>query len=225
MTISRPPVRDAPPLVGLESGNVFTALWERHFNVVRDEANNSEEHRADTDNPHETSDENIIISDVTDNDVSTSAHGFAPKLPDDDTKFFDGEGNYDTVKDSDLSLSDIEDNDVSITAHGFMSKLPNDNTKYYRGDGTWQTITIPQIYGGTFTINNAAFVDVADTNVTATCRIVCWPSNAAAGVLESSTSKLYTSAKSVGVGFTQSTADSGTVTATDYTYDYIIFDE
>jgi len=222
MTISRPPIRDAPPLMGLEPGNVFTSLWERHFNVIRDEANNSEEHRENTANPHGTSDENIIVTDVTDNDVSTTAHGFAPKLPDDSTKFLDGTGNYDTVKDTDLSLSDVTDNDVSVTQHGFVPKLPDDATKALSGVGTW--VSLSTIYVGTFTINNANFVTVADTNVTATCRIVCWPSNVAAGVLESGLSKLCTTNKLAGVSFTQSTADGNPAPALDQTYDYILYD-
>ena len=82
-------------------------------------------------------DANLSTTDVTTNDVSTSKHGFAPKAPNDGTKFLDGTGAYDTVKDSDLSLSDITTNNVSTTAHGFTPKAPNDTTKFLRGDGTW----------------------------------------------------------------------------------------
>jgi hypothetical protein len=83
-------------------------------------------------------DANLTTTDVTTNNVSTSKHGFAPKAPNDGTKFLDGLGAYDTVKDSDLSLSDITTNDVSTTKHGFVPKAPNDTTKFLRGDGTWQ---------------------------------------------------------------------------------------
>jgi Head domain of trimeric autotransporter adhesin len=82
-------------------------------------------------------DANLTTTDVTTNNVSTSKHGFAPKAPNDGTKFLDGLGAYDTVKDSDLSLSDITTNDVSTTKHGFAPKAPNDTTKFLRGDGTW----------------------------------------------------------------------------------------
>ena len=82
-------------------------------------------------------DANLSTTDITTNDVSTSKHGFAPKAPNDGTKFLDGTGAYDTVKDSDLSLSDITTNNVSTTAHGFTPKAPNDTTKFLRGDGTW----------------------------------------------------------------------------------------
>ena len=39
-------------------------------------------------------DADLAISDVTTNNVSTSTHGFAPKAPNDATKFLDGTGNY-----------------------------------------------------------------------------------------------------------------------------------
>jgi hypothetical protein len=41
-------------------------------------------------------DANLSTSDVTTNDVSTTKHGFAPKLPNDATKYLDGTGNYST---------------------------------------------------------------------------------------------------------------------------------
>ena len=37
-------------------------------------------------------DDQITLTDVTTNDVSTSAHGFAPKAPDDAAKKLDGTG-------------------------------------------------------------------------------------------------------------------------------------
>ncbi len=41
-------------------------------------------------------DADLSISDITTNNVSTSAHGFAPKAPNDATKFLDGTGAYST---------------------------------------------------------------------------------------------------------------------------------
>ena len=84
-------------------------------------------------------DANLTTTDVTTNNVSTSKHGFAPKSPNDGTRFLDGLGAYDTVKDSDLSLSDVTDNNVSTTKHGFVPKLPNNTTTFLRGDGTFAT--------------------------------------------------------------------------------------
>lgn len=43
-----------------------------------------------------TTDQNLVTTDVTTNDVSTSKHGFAPKAPNDATKFLDGTGAYST---------------------------------------------------------------------------------------------------------------------------------
>jgi len=41
-------------------------------------------------------DANLSTSDITTNDVSTTKHGFAPKAPNDATKYLDGTGNYST---------------------------------------------------------------------------------------------------------------------------------
>ena len=51
-------------------------------------------HIASTANPHSTSDANLVTTDVTTNNVSTSKHGFAPKAPSDATKYLDGTGAY-----------------------------------------------------------------------------------------------------------------------------------
>jgi len=56
----------------------------------------SSDHASKIDNPHQTSDVNLKVTDVTDNNVSTLKHGLAPKLPNDDTKFLNGKGNYTT---------------------------------------------------------------------------------------------------------------------------------
>ena len=97
----------------------------------------------------------LTLSDNTTNDVSTSKHGFAPKAPNDGTKFLDGLGAYDTVKDSDLSLSDITTNDVSTTKHGFVPKAPNDTTKFLRGDATWNVPTFTDPSGWTTIVKSA----------------------------------------------------------------------
>ena len=87
-------------------------------------------------------DANMTTTDITTNNVSTSKHGFAPKAPNDATKFLDGTGAYDTVKDSDLSLSDVTTNDVSTTKHGFVPKAPNDSKKYLDGTGAWTLLPV-----------------------------------------------------------------------------------
>jgi hypothetical protein len=86
------------------------------------------------------------LSDVTTANVTSSAHGYAPKSPADATKFLNGATTpaYAQVKDSDLSVSDVTTNNVTISQHGFAPKAPNDSTKFLDGTGAW---TIPP--GGT----------------------------------------------------------------------------
>lgn len=83
----------------------------------------------------------LSLSDITTNNVSSLAHGLAPKSPSDATKFLNGAATptYAQVKDSDLSLSNITTNNVSVSAHGFAPQLPNDPTKYLDGTGNWST--------------------------------------------------------------------------------------
>jgi hypothetical protein len=47
-----------------------------------------------TDRTYTVTDANLSTSDITTNDVSTTKHGFAPKAPNDATKFLDGTGAY-----------------------------------------------------------------------------------------------------------------------------------
>ncbi|MEO6901535.1 MAG: hypothetical protein ABI241_00445 [Bacteroidia bacterium] len=51
------------------------------------------------------SDATISTTDITTNNVSTTKHGFAPKLPNDDTKYLDGKGNYTTPPGGGSSLT------------------------------------------------------------------------------------------------------------------------
>lgn len=103
------------------------------------------------------------LADNTTADVSTTKHGYAPKAPNDATKFLDGTGAWDTVKDSDLSTSDITTNDVSTTKHGFVPKAPNDTTKFLRGDASWAAASDP---GGWTTIVKSANQDVTNAGLT-----------------------------------------------------------
>ncbi len=82
------------------------------------------------------------LADNTTANVTSAAHGYAPKSPADATKFLNGAATpaYALVKDSDLSTSDITTNNVTIAKHGFTPKLPNDATKYLDGTGAY---TVP----------------------------------------------------------------------------------
>jgi hypothetical protein len=79
------------------------------------------------------------LSDLTTANVTSSAHGYAPKSPADATKFLNGAATpaYAQVKDSDLSISDITTNNASTTAHGFLPKLTGSTTTFLRADGTY----------------------------------------------------------------------------------------
>lgn len=60
-------------------------------------------HMGDTlTNPHEVSDGNLIITDVTTNDVSITAHGFCPKAPNDVGQYLSGLGTWVALPSSDL---------------------------------------------------------------------------------------------------------------------------
>jgi hypothetical protein len=82
-------------------------------------------------------DSTLVVTDNTGNNVSTAAHGFAPKAPNDATKFLNGVGAYANPKDSDLAVSDNTNNNVSTSEHGFAPKAPNDATKYLDGTGNY----------------------------------------------------------------------------------------
>lgn len=79
--------------------------------------------------------DDIALSDVTTNNVTSSAHGFAPKSPADATKFLNGAATpaYAQPKDSDLSTSDVTTNNVSSSKHGFAPKSPADATQFLSG--------------------------------------------------------------------------------------------
>ncbi len=94
----------------------------------------------------------------TDLDVSITAHGLAPKLPNDATKFLDGTGAY-TVPTAGAPLAhaashesggsdpipldtlaaptDITTLNASNTAHGLLRKLDNVSTHFLDGTGAW----------------------------------------------------------------------------------------
>lgn len=85
----------------------------------------------------------LSLSDVTTGNVTSAAHGFAPKSPANVNLFLNGGGTpaYIAVTDIALSLSDNTSNNVSISAHGFAPKLPNDATKFLDGTGSYSTPT------------------------------------------------------------------------------------
>lgn len=64
-------------------------------------------------------DSDLSLTDVTANNVSTAKHGFTPKLPDDATKFLDGEGNFTVPAGGDASTYYAGLNTVSASVSTF----------------------------------------------------------------------------------------------------------
>ena len=231
MANDKPPLRDINP-VG-EDGN-FTRLWQYFFTAVDDETTAATRHIADLDNPHGTSDANLVFSDVITNDVSINQHGFVPKAPNDTSEFLSGDGTWRGVADTSAS-----DTVVSETAY---SQLPDGGTadKLSRGDHTHGTPdreiptagTTGQLLAkktntnwdvewispsgmaskGSFAGIGVAAIVVTDAACTANSKIVFSPTSAT-----SSATLPYVSAK--GIGSFTVTATVGVLTAGE-TFDY-----
>src|SRR5690348_5839051 len=84
-------------------------------------------------------DSEVIFTDITTGNVSSTKHGYAPKSPADATQFLNGAATpaFAAVKDSDLSTSDVATNNASTSKHGFLKKLDNDPTHFMDGQGNW----------------------------------------------------------------------------------------
>jgi hypothetical protein len=109
-------------------------------------------------------------TDITTLNVSSSAHGLAPKSPADATQFLNGAATpaFAAVKDSDLSTTDITTNNVSSSKHGFAPKNPNDATKYLDGTGAYSipagTGGAGRYLGSTILTSGTSFTTGASTN-------------------------------------------------------------
>ncbi|HNC56660.1 MAG TPA: DUF2793 domain-containing protein [Leptospiraceae bacterium] len=85
----------------------------------------------------------LSFSDVTTLNVNTSRHGFAPKAPNDATKYLDGTGNYSTPAGTGPTLPFADNQD--------LFKNNTDNTKLVRfslasiSTGTTRTFTFPNV--------------------------------------------------------------------------------
>lgn len=79
--------------------NQTLSVWERNVYNITDYALSSTltSHINDLTNPHETSDANLLTSDITTNNATTLKHGFLPKLSGSATQYLNGQGNYATI--------------------------------------------------------------------------------------------------------------------------------
>lgn len=109
----------------------------------------------------------LTLADNTTGNVSTSAHGFAPKAPNNASQFLDGTGAWDTVKDTDLATTDNTTNDVSTSKHGFVPKAPNDATRYLDGTGAWSVPSsgiTATVTSGNYTASDTTTITTAITS-------------------------------------------------------------
>ena len=88
----------------------------------------------------------LSLSDVTTLNASTNKHGFAPKLPNDATKFYDGTGNFTTPGSSSTPITNF----VSITnsftvAKGGHMTISNNITILTNGTFTLQNLPLPSV--------------------------------------------------------------------------------
>lgn len=67
----------------------------------------------------------ITLADNTTNNVSATAHGFAPKFPNNTTTFLRGDGTY------------VAPATMTATVGGLVPTPPNNTTTFLRGDGTF----------------------------------------------------------------------------------------
>lgn len=81
----------------------------------------------------------LSLTDITTNNVSTSAHGFVKKLSGTATDFYNGAGNFLSVAESVITFTDITTNNSSTSKHGYLLKLDNNAAHYMDGTGSWST--------------------------------------------------------------------------------------
>ncbi len=81
------------------------------------------------------------LADNTTANVSSTAHGYAPKSAADATKFLNSAATpaYAQVKDSDLATTDVTSNNVSTSKHGFAPKGDGSTTKFLNANGAYST--------------------------------------------------------------------------------------
>jgi len=96
--------------------------------------------------------DNITLTDTETNDVTSTAHGFAPKSPADATKFLNGAATpaYAAVKDSDLATTDVTSNDATDAKHGFLPKLSGNPDEFLNGEGDWAEPVTGRIFPTAF---------------------------------------------------------------------------
>lgn len=109
-------------------------------------------------------DANLSTSDITTNDVSITKHGFAPKAPNDATKFLDGTGAYSVP--AGTGVTSVSGTASRITSTGGNTPVIDISASYIGQSsittlgivvtGTWRGAVVGPDWGGTGIANNAA---------------------------------------------------------------------
>jgi hypothetical protein len=97
-------------------------------------------------------DSGLFVSDITTNNVSTLAHGFAPKAPNDVTKFLNGTGAYSVIPTATGSVLGLvkPDNSTITISSGVISSVALDNGVMVKST-TNQTVAANTTVAFTFT--------------------------------------------------------------------------
>lgn len=100
--------------------------------------------------------DDISLSNVTTNDVTSVQHGFAPRLSGNANTFFTGTGTYAQVTEAGLSLSNVTNNDVSASQHGFVPRLVGNANTFFNATGAYSVPTVSVTQVGTDSTTNIA---------------------------------------------------------------------
>ena len=101
------------------------------------------------------SDATISLTDITTNNVSTSKHGFAPKAPNDATKFLDGTGAYSSPS-APTGTSGVSTGPASSSTQTITHSLGRAPTTIrIQGIGRLAGATVSSVYSTSFGIYNS----------------------------------------------------------------------
>jgi hypothetical protein len=114
----------------------------------------------------------LSLSDNTTNNVSTSRHGFAPKLPNDSTRFLDGTGNY-SVPAGQSSYPELFSNLPSVgSSQSFLHSFSDANNGLCRISSTGTTISFhSSLISGGYQTRNVTSDWASANSILAACLV------------------------------------------------------
>ena len=166
--------------------DALASLTEKSHTSLTDKGTNAhteiDTHLANTSNPHSTSDANLVTTDVITNDVSISKHGFAPKAPNQTTKFLRGDGTWADTPATGIGYTLMvqaltsSPADGATVYFGMLPKAPatsaNISKIYIRKAGTIKIAEI-YVYSGTAGTAEAWSLYIRKNNTTDTLIATC----------------------------------------------------